>query len=463
MDPRRQLEPGAGLHNAGWADQEFGGAVLGDKRLTARLVRSAALLAEHPGRAISSGGRQNAGVDGYYRLIEHPADSAVKVKSILAPHRKRSIERMRRQTEVLCIQDGGDLRYATRPGCEGLEVIGRNQTSSRTKRLHLHLTLAVTPQGLPLGVLRCGFGTPPKALGGKSRRWIDGYRDIAKAAHSLTRRTRLVAVMDREADFFALFEEQRRNGRIDILVRAKHNRVLEKGSDELFAAMADGEPDGRMEIRSEGLTAQRLVNCDLRYRQLTLTPTLTGCEPVSLCGVHVVEIDPPAGEKPVQWYLLTSLDVRSADAAAQVVERYLQRWRMGDFFGVLKSGCKAKGVAFSNAERLQRGVASNALIAWRLMVLTLLGRQLPDCEADLMFTAEELGFLSDWAREHGHAAPDRLGAATRLVAHLGGYRGPKHDPEPGHQIMWQGYAKLTTATPGYMVGSKWTRVRLRKS
>ena len=97
------------------------------------------------------------------------------------------------------------------------------------------------------------------------------------------------------------------------------------------------------------------------------------------------------------------------------------------------------------------------------MVLTLLGRQLPDCEADLMFTAEELEFLSDWAREHGDAAPDSLGAATRLVAHLGGYRGRKHDPEPGHQIMWQGYAKLTTATLGHMVGSKWTRIRLRKS
>ena len=477
VDPWPRLEPGAGLASAGWAEQEFGGAVLGDKRLTARLVRSAALLAEHPGRAISAGGRRNAAVDGYYRLIERPADSAVTVKSILAPHRKRSIERMRGQTEVLCIQDGSDLRYATRPGCAGLEVIGRNQTSSRTKGLHLHLTLAVTPQGLPLGVLRCGFGTPPKALGGKSRRWIDGYRDIAKAARSLTRRTRLVAVMDREADFFALFEEQRRNGRIDILVRAKHNRVLDKGRDKLFAALAGGQPDGRMEIQIEGLTARpktsrkqrrpararRLADCDLRYRRLTLPPTLTGCEPVSLSGVHVVEIDPPAGEKPVQWHLLTSLEVRSADAAAQVVERYLQRWRVEDFFRVLKSGCQVERMAFRSAERLQRGVAINAVIAWRLMVLTLLGRQLPDCEADLMFTAGELGFLSDWAREHGHGGPDSLGAATRLVAHLGGYRGRKHDPEPGHQLMWQGYAKLTTATLGHMVGSKWTKIRLSKS
>ena len=33
-------------------------------------------------------------------------------------------------------------------------------------------------------------------------------------------------------------------------------------------------------------------------------------------------------------------------------------------------------------------------------------------------------------------APVQLGDAVRLVAHLGGYRDRKHDPEPGNQIMW---------------------------
>ena len=65
----------------------------------------------------------------------------------------------------------------------------------------------------------------------------------------------------------------------------------------------------------------------------------------------------------------------------------------------------------------QRVVAIKAVIGWRL-----LGRQLPACEADRMFTASEMGFLSNWAREHGHVVPDSLGAATRLVAHLGGYQ-----------------------------------------
>ncbi len=131
---------------------------MADKRLTARLVRGAALLAEFPGRALSDA----AAVEGYYRFIEEPEVSAVTEESILAPHRERSIQRMRGQSVVLCIQDGSDLNFATRPGSEGPEVIGRNQTRGKALRLHLHLTLATTAQGLPLGVLRYGFGTSAK-------------------------------------------------------------------------------------------------------------------------------------------------------------------------------------------------------------------------------------------------------------------------------------------------------------
>ena len=152
--------PGEGLDSAHWAANEFGGAALGDKRLSARLVKSATLLASCPGHAFT-GAPDRAAVKGYYRLIDHPEKSQVTPVHIVAPHRARAIERMRAQDTVLCIQDGTDLNFATRAGCEGLSIIGRNQTSAKTLGLHLHLTLAVSEAGLPLGVLRCGFDEPP--------------------------------------------------------------------------------------------------------------------------------------------------------------------------------------------------------------------------------------------------------------------------------------------------------------
>lgn len=69
------------------------------------------------------------------------------------------MERMRAQRTVLCIQGGSDLRFTRRSAPDGLEVIGRNQTRSHTKGMHPDLTLAVSCEGLPLGVLCCGFGT----------------------------------------------------------------------------------------------------------------------------------------------------------------------------------------------------------------------------------------------------------------------------------------------------------------
>ena len=48
------LEPGEGLSAAEWAENEFGGAPLGDKRLSARLAESADLLGAVPGRKINA-------------------------------------------------------------------------------------------------------------------------------------------------------------------------------------------------------------------------------------------------------------------------------------------------------------------------------------------------------------------------------------------------------------------------
>ena len=127
---------------------------------------------------------------------------------------------------------------------------------------------------------------------------------------------------------------------------------------------------------------------------------------------------------------------------------------MEDFFRVLKSGCRIEFLLFRTAERLQRAIAINAVIAWRIMVMTLLGRQVPDCEPQLMFADQQLEFLRSYALENGLPTPDRLGDAARLVAHLGGYRDRKHDPDPGNQIMWHGQTRLSSAALGHRMGHR---------
>ena len=490
------LSPGEGLDSAVWAANEFGGAPLGDKRLSARLVRSTTLLGACPGHALTGcPDHDRAAVKGYYRLIDHPAQSQVTPTNIVAPHRERTVQRMREHDTVLCIQDGTDLNFATRPGCEGLSIIGRNQTSAKTLGLHLHLTLAVNSTGLPLGVLRCGFDEPPaceesnvQGLGdgheeqaskddtaqgtsspvNKTQRWLDGLRDVAQVASQLSAKTRVISVMDREADFFELFDEQRRVGGVDVLVRAQHDRCLAPSAPKLFATMRKAPTNGHVEIEIERVTERRkssrkqtrparsarVARAEVHYRTLTLPTTIPGLEPVTVLAVHVREGVPPEGEKAVEWFLLTSLDVDGFDSAVKLIGYYLRRWRVEDFFRVLKSGCRTEHLAFHTAGRLQRAITINAVIAWRLMLMTLLGREVPECDAELLFSDVELRFLNDYAADTAGSAPRTLAAAVLLVAILGGYQNRKHDPPPGHQIMWRGYERLSIATLGYRTAER---------
>ncbi len=146
-----------GLQTTGWAENAFGGALSGespgDKRLSARLVKSAALPAAHPGQTINaSPAAEGSAVTGFCRMIEAPAESEVTVPNILAPHRARTVQRLRGQKTVPVIQDGTDPGFSRRPHCDGLQIIGRNQTAATALGLHLHATLAVTETGLPPGL-----------------------------------------------------------------------------------------------------------------------------------------------------------------------------------------------------------------------------------------------------------------------------------------------------------------------
>ena len=69
-----------------WAEQEFGGALLGDARLSARLVTCARHQAEAPAFTGAAKG-DRALIKAYYRFIDKPDNEAVTVENILQPHR----------------------------------------------------------------------------------------------------------------------------------------------------------------------------------------------------------------------------------------------------------------------------------------------------------------------------------------------------------------------------------------
>ena len=476
------LAVGAGLDGESWAAQEFGGAALGDARLSARLVASARYLAQAPMRAIT-GATQGvrALVKGHYRLIDQPADSAVTVDNILRPHREHTLRRMAAHEMVLCIQDGSLLNFTRRSRTEGLGVIGSNQTGAVARGLHLHTTLAVNPEGVPLGVLRAGFDAPqpadqetpgePQGRTRKARedrksfRWIEGLRDCARAAAQLPA-TRVVCTLDREADFIDLFVERReRAPQVELLVRAKVDRVLSKErttagdqvTHRLFDTVRSAAAGGkcRVEVKRESarvkaskqarkpMRSARVAELTLRYQPVALP--CAGAAPVRMWVVHAREQRPPAQVEPLEWFLLTTLPVANAADARQVLHWYTLRWRVEDYFRVLKSGCKVEELQHHSVERLERAIAIKMVVGWRIQLMVRLGRELPELPAELLFSDPELRVLAVFAKSRQRPPPGRLAEAVELVARLGGWLGRSREP-PGAQLMWHGYSQLAAMT-----------------
>lgn len=427
------LELGQGLDDSQWAQHEFGGAELGDLRLSERLVDAAQALGANPGRAfcgVAQGDR--AAVKGYYRFIDRPDDSAVTLPAILAPHRARTLQRMKAQCTVLCIQDGTDLNYTGLAQCQGLGSIGTNQTGARSAGLHLHSTLALSTQGLPLGVLDAQCEAPqPRAEHDqrsstdipieekKTFAWIEGLRRCEQAAAQMPH-TRLVCVMDREADVFELFDEQRRRDKVDLLVRAKHDRRTE-GKLTLFDQVRRSSVKTRLAIavprqstrpkrskqKARDGHPQRTAQVQLRYAELMLPAPKhhAGKSPIRLWVVHVREVRPPAGVARLEWFVLSTREIATLEQAHECLRWYGLRWRIEDWHRVLKSGCRVEALQHKSAARLERAIAINLVIAWRIMLLTLLGRHAPELPAEVLFCDLEIEVLRAYAKKTAPAAP----------------------------------------------------------
>ena len=366
-----------------WAEHEFGGARLGDVRLGKRLVQIVQRQGEAPTKSFP-GAAQN----------DQAADSEVTPENILAPHRQRTLQRMQGQSAVLCIQDGTDLNFAEHPGCVGLGYIGKNKGSAGTLGLHMHATLVVNGEGVPLGVPQIQFETPDgkaekdKPLERrKTYRWIRGLRECAELAGQLAG-VRPVSVLDREAQV------------------------------------------------------------ELRWREVELTDPDRQEAALKLRLVHVREQTQPEGAERLEWFLLTTLAVQTQQEAERVLEWYKLRWRIEDWYRVLKSGCKVEYLGHRQGERIERAVTINAVIAWRLTLMTLLGRDTPELPADTLFTEIELAALEDFAQDRRQLPPDNLGRAVLTLAMLGGYLNYKRKQYavPGHKVMWEGYTRLATIT-----------------
>jgi len=374
-----------------WAVAELVGAKLGDARLNRRLVRVAERLGAQPGASIPAACGGWAETQAAYRLLAH---EAVTWEQVLAPHGDCRVERRRRQPVVLCVQDSTELDYTAQPGIAGLGPL----RDLRQHGLYVHPTLAVTPDGVPLGVLDAWLWTRDRETFGEdkrhwpieakdSMRWLEGF---ARGAELAARRPdpRLVYVADRECDMHECRVRAQRVPGIDWLIRATHNRCLAEG-DTLWDRLAQAPVLGEVTFTRPARPNRPSRPVVLTVRAERVTPHPQGGKPVTVTALRAREESPPAGVEPLDWRLLTNRAADTLVQAAELIQWYGARWSIEVFFRILKTGCRVEALQLSTRDRLEPALAVYLIIAWRIQYLTVLGRTPPELPCDAVLDPAE--------------------------------------------------------------------------
>jgi hypothetical protein len=436
-----------------WSRQEFSGLDFGDTRLDERLLSIADALAAQPMSSLNTACEDWAATKAAYRFFDNPKVSSA---GILASHFQQTFQRMRSHERVFAIQDTTYLDSTDHPSTQGLGPISTK--SQKRQGLVKHTTLVVSASGVPLGCLTDKVwvrDTSDKKDGkAKPLQERESYKWIEALSQTHTRTpegVEVITVCDREADIYEFFVAAKEN---PFVIRAAQNRRSEDTSGTLKALINQVPLAGEftLEVPARPQQPAREAHLQVHFARTTLSPPYRPGLPetenlpaVEVYLVWVVEPDPPDDRSPLEWLLLTNVEVSNFSEALQRIHWYTQRWHIEVYFKVLKSGTKVEQTRLQTKDRLLRYIALLSVIAWRLYWMTLLNRHVPEADCTQVVTENEWRAL--YALTHKtRTFPEKTPTVAQVVlwiAKLGGFLGRKSDGTPGVTVLWRGWQRLT--------------------
>jgi hypothetical protein len=455
--------------------QQFGKADLGDPRRSARLARVAGKMAEAPGASIPLALGTDAEVQGAYRLMNN---RRVTFDATLEPHIEAAIESARGAREVLLVHDTTECSF---PHLDP-EEIGYLQTGKAGFRLHYTLAVDADVWRRPLGVVHAE--TQFRAHRRRRKRGSSGAdtanqadsefarwgRGLKSSGDRLTGCPRVIHVADRESDSYDLMS-QALGAKQDFIFRVRVDRRSKDASAEsgstwstvkAVAAGCEGMLTREVELtrrKSKNPPRANKAHPPRKKRNATLRFAATRVhiprpqylrDPVpqtlTLNLVHVVEIDVPSGEPPVEWLLYTTLPIDLPEQVADIVDKYRTRWVIEEFNAALKTGCAYEDRQFETVEALLVMLAISLPIACELLWLRSRARTDPDAPATNVLTSLQIRVLIALGTRKLSAAPT-VQEALLAVAGLGGHL--KRNGPPGWLVLYRGMQKLKTFETGW--------------
>ncbi|MCL2479741.1 MAG: IS4 family transposase [Treponema sp.] len=344
---------------------------------------------------------------------------------------------------------------------EGIGYISEN-----TLGVNIHSCLAVTTDGLVLGLLdqtsynriqgkddsRSHESKKVRTLEEKeSFRWV---QTLGTSTTALPDTIKVITVCDREGDMYELLHATETGGHL-FLIRVAQNR-LTVNNRQVLDMIRREHCKGKVEITiprdSRSNVKEREAIVQLRYdrfeikRPQILKKNKALAASLGVWVIYAKEENPPHGVEPIEWFLMTNEPVQTVEMAYERIYYYTQRWKIEQFHYVLKSGCAVEKLQERSIDKTTLLVLMYSIISVVIMNMTYVARIHPDKPCTLFFETDEWQVLYCTTNKT-KKAPKRPYTIQKAVTYLGLLGGPKRAPSdgpPGLKTVWIGLSTLNT-------------------
>lgn len=438
-----------------WAFEEFGHASLEDHRWRRRLVRMAARATRRPAGRVTATFTDDAERQGAYGLLESDAvDGAAVGAAIFEACARRSA----REKYVFCPVDGTSLTLADHERGKGFGPIGSR--AMRGRGLKVMNAMVLSPDGVALGIGSQRWWTRSEHRRRRHRdqlrpeqketyRWLEAMQQTREMMAVHAPDTRCWFQLDREGDAWPMLTAAGIDNHWFTIRACRKRRVL----------LANGDRSKLHEVLSEQAA---ITTYDLEVRGTPKRQARTAMMVVRACSVtldfrdkrsgrrfsmpvNVVQAlergTTPAGEKPIEWTLLTNRTIETTESLTEVIFGYSMRWRIEELHRTWKTGaCRVEDTQLRSTSGVIKWATILIAVAVRIERIKQLAREQPDLPAADEFSPLEikaaslLRFGKAGKNRQKGAAPPTVAEVTLWIAQIGGYTGKSSSGGPPGSI-----------------------------
>lgn len=454
-----------------FGQRHFGHLELGDKRRSARLPRLVDAMCRHPGGTLPQKLSEPADLRSLYRLVNTPE---VTHEAVMKAHYQTTRGKIEQTVSaghtVLIVHDATELDYSSKTTL----VPQLGQIGQGTNRGYIcHNSLAIRADtkevlGLTSQILHHRADVPRKETvkqrrereNRESRLWVQGARRSAVESAP----GRVVDVSDSLSDTFEYMAFEI-GAKRSFVLRARENRKLVRpinGQQYLFDAIRTRQAADAWESKIPSGPGRTARTASLRISftpvEMNVPGKRTGDypdEPLSLWAVRIWEPHPPREIDPLEWILLTNVEVSTVEQARTHGEWYQARFVIEEYHKRMKTGCGIEELQLTEVQRLEPAIGILSVLTTQLLQLRDAARS-PDAEERDAGEVVDTDYIDVLKMQYAKRlrGPVSVKEFYMHVARLGGHQNRKGDGFPGWLTLWRGWMKLESMTQGYRLAKR---------